>query len=66
MTISTAKPETVPHTTTHVWLPGNEAYRDTNAQMQIVDGALVVAGDNGTTLYAPGQWLRAFTRRNHG
>jgi hypothetical protein len=30
---------------------------------QIVDGCLVVTSQNITMLYAPGQWLRAWTEK---
>jgi hypothetical protein len=35
----------------------------TDAVGQIIDGCLVVTSQNVTMLYAPGQWLRAWTEK---
>lgn len=37
-----------------------------DATGQIVDGCLVVQSQNITLLYAPGQWLRAWTEKVDG
>lgn len=63
---STASAAT-PQFTTTVELPDDQpAMRQKNAAMQVIDGALVVSGDDGAWIFAPGEWRRAYTVKSHG
>lgn len=62
----TAAPPATQFITT-VELPDDQpVMRQKNAAMQVIDGALVVSGDDGAWIFAPGERRRAYTVKSHG
>ncbi|TXG96264.1 MAG: hypothetical protein E6R08_09835 [Nevskiaceae bacterium] len=56
-----------PQFTTTVELPDDQpVMRQKNAAIQVIDGALVVSGDDGAWIFAPGERRRAYTVKSHG
>lgn len=55
-----------PQFTTTIELPDQPIMQQKYAAMQVIDGALVVNGEDGTWIFAPGEWRRAYTVKSHG